>query len=169
MTTRLTKQIQRKLTSQHRLPNGISGTYIKLSKGKGVKLLHATCDTWEEALSVYKDALHEIRMMKAARKIYPFIPKCYGVKIFKFKGYIGYYKVGIILQHLGDTTLRSTLRKVRNSGSIIDDVAFHLEKQGFVHGDLHTSNIMVYRGKYWIIDFEAAHLIEKQSEIIEAA
>jgi tRNA A-37 threonylcarbamoyl transferase component Bud32 len=128
---------------------GSFGSYYQLSGAVGVKVLHGVRFTsMKKALAsrTYRLAAKEASLLCQAEES-GVVPKCYGVTLVK-EG--NKYGVGILMQHLGTKTLSM-------SGACesvaYDTVNEALREIGIVHDDLHNRNIMVYRGKYYAIDF----------------
>lgn len=156
------KKILRKFRISSLLPQGITSQYIQLTPKKGIKICKTPflSTTSDHFLTTYKVFLGEFRNIKAARKRYPFIPKCYGIKTLKINGF---YYVGLVLQHLGTTTYREHVKRFpykykENYKNDLDDLRSYLYAQGINHCDLHGENVMVYRNNYWIIDFEEVQI-----------
>lgn len=60
------------------------------------------------------------------------------------------------MQHLGNTRLSDVNRElqyVRKGLHWEDHLYQQLSDVGIRHGDLHTGNIMFYKGRGWAIDF----------------
>lgn len=141
------------------LPKGIDAHYIKLSKKKGIKVYRYRFKSMEDKgfQYAYSKALFEVRMLKRARKVYKHIPWCYGLRVIRLQeeGFC----IGIILQHLGNTPLDVILR-TKESGydfetgeNVIDKIHQKLRKGQIYHFDLHQDNIMVHKGRFYVIDF----------------
>ena len=144
--TRMKRKISRCL---RRAPRGGNGIYIQLSKKRGIKILRYEYESYEEIIryNSHIKVYEEARAMKMAKRLYPYIPECYGVKLFKINGF---YTIGILLQHLGDVRI----------GDIMDDpcdTCLELERElyelGIQHNDVHSHNVMYFKQKYWVIDF----------------
>jgi tRNA A-37 threonylcarbamoyl transferase component Bud32 len=132
---------------------GCFGRYVKLGKGKGVKLLHGQCESLKELKNsdLWEAATEEAYLLRKAFKS-GVVPRCYGVVPVKTrKG----YRVGIILQHLGDITLAKIGDRIGwDTVEIVSEMLSEkLLEVGVEHGDLHCSNIMRHKGKYYAIDF----------------
>jgi RIO-like serine/threonine protein kinase len=131
--------------------SGSFAEYFKLGKGKGVKLLRGSHRTRASALKSRNWALaHREADLLDAAYCSKVVPKCYGVKLVK---YGNHYRVGIVMQHLGHTKLNETNLNLSEGSDIRDLILEALEDVGITHTDLHSENIMVYRGKFYAIDF----------------
>ncbi len=67
------------------------------------------------------------------------------------------YSPGIIMEHLGDTTVDAAIREEKLSE--IEYTRVHeanlrmsLEELKLVHGDMHRCNVMYFKGRCYIID-----------------
>lgn len=124
------------------------GSYYELSATVGVKVLHRkNFKSMKKALNsrLYREAMKESELLCMAFES-GVVPRCYGVTLVKDdEG----YGVGILMQHLGNKTLRDKGDRTEAYDTIQDA----LEEVGLRHLDLHRGNMMVYRGKYYAIDF----------------
>lgn len=132
-------------------PSGAFGVYFKLREGKGIKVLEAKFRSQVAAYNSYEFDLakEEAEILKAAQES-GVVPKCYGVRIVR-RG--NGFHVGILMQHLGNKTLRKLRYNWEKQSDIYDSLNDALEDVGVKHNDLHVDNIMYYRGKYYAIDF----------------
>lgn len=129
---------------------GAHGSYIKLSPSLGLKVIHSVkyksrakayrCRAWREAR--LEAELLDIAFESGV------VPRCYGATLVKVKSG---FQVGVLMQHLGSTTLSNS--KFYDEFDVQEDINNKLEELGIYHGDLHEDNIMVYRGKFYAIDF----------------
>lgn len=135
----------------HEYSAGAHGYYIKLSPSLGVKVIHSPI--YRNKTKAYKsfawrEARLEARILDMAFET-GIVPRCYGATIVRVKGG---YRLGVLMQHLGNKTLGESAHYYDESDI---SVAIHekLEEIGIYHQDLHEDNIMVYRGKFYAIDF----------------
>jgi tRNA A-37 threonylcarbamoyl transferase component Bud32 len=137
------------LRKKKKTGGGSYGSYYKISKTRGVKVLYSEGFTSKrKALTseVYKDAKLEASLLKQAQAT-GIVPRCYGVTLVK-KG--KEYAVGIVMQHLGNKTLADSSYC---ETAAYDEIMEKFEEFDIYHSDLHAENIMVYRGKIYAIDF----------------
>jgi len=138
---------------------GCYGSYYKLSKYRGIKLLFKEFQTIEKLKNsiIYKKAKKECKILKTlTKRKCNFTPKCYGLKIIKFDNH---YRIGIILKDLGNTSLfnidkiesNEKNRMIRNFGKELR------QKYKIINKDIHDGNIMFYKGKFWVIDFTPSY------------
>ena|SRR5688572_18326928 len=149
--TRMKRKIRR---TMHNAPKGGNGVYIQLSKKRGIKILRAEYETLEE-LKEYnriENVLNEARAMKQAKRLFPYIPDCYGVKMLKIGDY---YNVGIIIQHLGNKCIGDITEEYL---PIVWKLEDDFRKLGICHNDIHSHNVMYFRHKYWVIDFACVYI-----------
>lgn len=151
--TRIRKKIQRRMG---KCPGGGCSKYIQLSGKRGIKLLIGTHYSMKELMDNgwWDMAIDEANCIKNVRRVYPYVPKCYGVKVVR----IGReYRVGIILQHLGDDRLvdmdeyKNNSKKTNHQTSKLYNELYNV---GVKHGDLHEGNVMYYRNRFWAIDLQ---------------
>ncbi len=141
---------------------GCFGQYFKLDNKRGIKLLRRKFDSSEKAQlseTFHKAKLEELSLNMARERV-SFVPKCYGVKVVKFRGN---FRVGVIMQHLNGITLEKLgynrdKRGVGDfGGDFEDDVVEMMDnrmlKVGINHGDVHGGNIIYHAKRYWVIDF----------------
>lgn len=169
MTLRTRTAIKIKKRLDNSLPGGSYAEYIQISPKKGIKLYYAKCDSTTEPTfkRTLQMAHYEVYFYKLARERYPFVPKCYGVQVIKVKDRYNsdVFRIGIVLQHLGNTTL-SDVGYGRNDSSPFagrypaTELNTKLKSRGIYHGDLHDGNVMYYKGQLWVIDFGHAELIQ---------
>lgn len=129
---------------------GVHGTYYKLSPHVGIKLIHSKVyPSVKRALAsrAFRLASDEAAILVHAEET-GVVPKCYGVTVVSVKSG---FRVGVLMQHLGQTTLADT--EHYDDADIYDQLMESLEEVGIYHGDLHEDNIMVYRGKFYAVDF----------------
>lgn len=132
------------------LAQGAHGIYYKLNNTLGVKIIRSkTFKTVREANKsrAHGRAIRESELLTEALES-GVVPRCYGVTLVKVRNG---YRVGILMQHLGNKRLAETEHIER--GDIYEDIHEKLMELGIDHGDLHEDNIMVYRGKFYAIDF----------------
>lgn len=158
MKTKVSVQLSKKIKNES--GSGCFGSYYQVSKHRGLKVLATAYDTVRELLtsSTYSDAKQEYKILKRLRNS-KFTPKPYGIKIIQ-EGQE--YKVGILMQHLGNRTLSSTVCSERRGNRVSQMLLEVLEHYGIVHKDLHWGNIMVktVNGKkqYFAIDFTPEYI-----------
>lgn len=124
-------------------PSGVDGVYIKLNDKLGIKILRCTDIDM---------AVKEANYLRIANTKTDKVPKCYGVKLIKVKNQ-DFYRVGILMEHLGDVILDSLSLPGKKERLIIKQHEDYLRKLGIIHKDIHTGNIMVKDNKYYVIDF----------------
>jgi tRNA A-37 threonylcarbamoyl transferase component Bud32 len=146
------------LPLQKHQAKGVYGKYFKLSKTKGIKILISTgFKTRETALEswAFRKAKKEMKLLKKASKS-KIVPKCYGVKIV-WNEKRSLFEVGIIMQHLGETTLANHIKKYKKykekETSILDKLQETIKKYKIKHNDLHANNVMIFKNKFFVIDF----------------
>lgn len=132
---------------------GDYGSFFKIDKGIGVKVLTQDFDTLEELLKskTWEYARNEATMLEAAFCT-GIVPECYGPAPVLRRGK---YYAGIVMQALGRTTLYRRCMAEDHEESVKDTLKSILSDHGFIHKDLHANNIMWYRRKYWAIDFDS--------------
>jgi tRNA A-37 threonylcarbamoyl transferase component Bud32 len=142
-----------KLKTTRSTKSGVYGKYVPISNTRGVKILKAKFSSLKRLYrsEKYYRATEEVNMLKVlnARNC-DFVPKCYGLRIIQ----VGKnYHIGILLQHLGNVQLNDLRLENGRDERIWNRIEKQIEKFGFSHSDIHTSNIMFYKNKYWLIDF----------------
>jgi serine/threonine-protein kinase RIO1 len=145
----LTKSLRK--TASNR--DGCYGDYYKLSRSKGIKVLSDDrYRTLEDTIKsrTFKEAKAEAIHLMEARKRYPNIPKCFGVKIIEIGGF---YKVGIVMEHLGETMAIHLIAHEDERLELMKELRDKLANVGIDHGDLHCKNIMFHKNDWYIIDF----------------
>lgn len=135
-------------------PSGSYGSYIQLTAKKGIKIFdRGQFLTKEEAKAghTYIDAKEEKEVYDYLHaKGCDFIPVCYNVAFIK----IGeFWRVGLILQHLGNVRLYDYSREYDERYKVINEIEEKLNDLGVYHKDVHDQNIMHYEGRFWAIDF----------------
>lgn len=157
--TRIRKKIERTICKDCK--GGSWAEYIQISAKKGIKLFRGRCSSIEELFKSreFEVASNEVKKLKKSRKLYPYIPACYGLKIMRIRDV---YKIGIVLQHLGDRRASDNIpsyghpqytnisEKIHND---IWTIQTELRRAGINHNDLHTDNVMIFKDRYWPIDF----------------
>jgi RIO-like serine/threonine protein kinase len=130
---------------------GAHGKYVKLSQSLGVKVIHS--DKFPTIQKAYRSHAYKLARKEAEILTLAFesgvVPKCYGVTLLKVgRG----YRVGVLMQHLGSTTLDESefYDRYTEAYDLIND---SLMDVGIRHMDLHEDNILVYRGKLYAVDF----------------
>lgn len=98
----------------------------------------------------------EAKRMKEVRKCFRLVPRCYGTLVFKDSE--NRYRMGILMQHIGETSL---WKLPINHSEIYENVQKSLNKRNFAHGDLHSKNIMHFKGKFWPIDYDDVYRINR--------
>jgi len=129
---------------------GVHGEYVKLSPQMGIKLIHSKLfRTQAKAMrsQAWKLAMQESRYLQLAFES-GVVPRSYGVSLVKVRSG---FRVGVLMQHLGATPLCNS--EFYDSLEVFDDINERLLEVGISHADLHEDNVMVYRGKYYAIDF----------------
>jgi RIO-like serine/threonine protein kinase len=144
-------------------PGGAFGRYVKLSPSLGIKLIYTKHDYYGDNASkrlkgfrsiakaiqswAWREANIEADLLFAAQDS-GVVPRCYGATVVMVGSR---YHVGILMQHLGGKPLSE--HENYDSVEVFDYLHDKLEELGIYHGDLHEDNIMVYRGKYYAVDF----------------
>lgn len=144
-------------------PGGSFGRYVKLSNSVGIKLIYTNGKyegenalrklkgfrsvaeamrswTWREA-NMEADILFQAQESGV-------VPICYGATVVMVGSR---YHIGILMQHLGGKPLSETSHY--GEADVYEYLYEKLEECGVSHGDLHEDNIMVYRGKFYAVDF----------------
>lgn len=136
---------------QGRGPKGGYGTYFKITRSKGVKVLRGSYKSFMAAMnsSQMREAIKERDLMIEASKS-GVTPKCYGVTVVQ-RG--SSFRVGIVMEHLGSTRLRDLGLDEEEEERIIMELEDQVRDSGVTHNDLHPWNVMVKDGKYYAIDF----------------
>lgn len=133
--------------------SGCYGEYRQLSRTKGIKILHSNgyYDYTEVINSdTFEAANKEAKLLRKAY-VSGITPRCYGVKLILRNNK---YYVGILMEHLGTTTLADFDYDYNRCDLIINTLKEKLRnKAGLIHFDLHGNNIMWHKGMYWAIDF----------------
>ena len=131
---------------------GDYGSFYPTSKLRGVKVLVTQYESIADLLasSAMIRAKEEADLLTSAY-VTGIVPKCFGVVIVK-KSKTRYH-AGIQMQLLGTKTLHKVMDDEELRESIKDGLKNTLKGYGFNHKDLHANNVMVYKGKYWAIDF----------------
>lgn len=144
------KVLTKMIKGKDKTEEGDNSTYYQISSTKGIKILDGNYDTYQAVLmdDMLISAKKEAELMKLAKTKYQYVPICYGVKIVQFKNY---FKIGIIMQHLGNIMIQSLETFKRQD---IDGFKNKINKLSICHKDIHGKNIMVYKGQYWLIDFD---------------
>lgn len=129
---------------------GQHGWYVKLSPSVGVKVIKSSI--YKSKAKAYKSRAYRLATQESANLQLAFetgvVPRCYGVTIVKVKRG---YQVGILMQHLGTLTLSNS--EFYDTFDIYEGICDKLEEVGIYHQDLHEDNVMVYRNKFYAIDF----------------
>lgn len=134
--------------------SGVSGIYYKLNEKVGVKILEGKpfkTIAGAKRSERMEEAKSEAQNLQDAYET-GIVPACFGTGIFRSPGNTVEYNVGVVMQHLGSRTL-STLKKVDKS-AVVHQLLDQLEEFGINHEDLHEENIMLFRCKYYVIDFD---------------
>lgn len=145
-------------------PNGCSGAYIQVSKDIGVKIYGYPERQISDLTHHIEWAETEHKRLKRTKIAYKYVPKSYGVKIFNTKSG---YRVGLVMQHVGDTTLKDLRRKRvpylnkkvfldKTADIIINKLRRKIRHKGQSHNDLHAKNVIYDKGKFWVIDWESS-------------
>ena len=123
-----------------------------------------------KASDTYQQALKEKRFLDLlTERACDFTPRCYGLVIFKYNRN---FRIGLILQHLGEKRMVDVKHEYRNDRGIsienradrISDLLYkRLEKKGIRHSDIHSRNIMYFQKRFWVIDFSPSMI----GEIVE--
>lgn len=129
---------------------GSYGIYFELSASVGLKVIRTAKDfpTVAKAVSsrTFKRAQKEAELLDLAFET-GVVPRCYGITIVKARRG---YAVGILMQHLGHQTVEEA-----QESEAYDFITDALAEHGIKHKDLHRNNIMVYRGKFYAVDFDS--------------
>ncbi len=156
-------------------PDGMFGSYVRAGKKRGIKILYGSYDRLEalKHSDEYKAACKEAALLRLIRhRGFKGVPKCYGVIVICRKRSLGnrpYYNVGIVMQHLGSTRLADAIPSADRDHPIANRLRMKMEKFGIYHGDLHANNIMVYKGRYYAIDFSFSAISRMHWKILKAA
>lgn len=139
------------LPKNTKTPCGAYGTYFRVSRGRGIKILKGSWRSMQGAYNSHQFdmARQEAELLKIAEDS-GVTPRCYGVRVVK-RGTV--YRVGILMQHLGNKTLADLGLPEHQRSDVYDRVNDALIHAGINHCDLHTRNIMFCDGKYYAIDF----------------
>jgi RIO-like serine/threonine protein kinase len=130
---------------------GAHGRYVKLSPSLGIKVIHSPL--FKSIAKAYKS--HAYRQAKKEAELLTsafesgVVPRCYGVTLVKIGNR---FKVGVLMQHLGSTPI-SESDFYDQVSEAYDEINDSLMELGIYHNDLHEDNIMVYRGKFYAVDF----------------
>lgn len=144
-----------KLPSRTRGPKGGYGMYFYLGDGRGVKILKGIFRSRKAAENSHQRQMadKEYGYIKAAEGS-RVSPKGYGVVLVQ-RGQ--YWRVGIVMEHLGATRLADLGFNDYAIDRIIERLVDRLDSVGVVHADLHEWNVMVKtqnkRNRYFAIDF----------------
>lgn len=168
--TQLQKKLNKRLQEMQLdgRPRGSYGIYVKLTDKMGIKFVDyhfnkAKDRYYKEKL---KEAYIEANNQKKARKLFKFIPKCYGVRVLKTGNTL---KIGILMQHIGNDTLErlSNLGTVpqKRRYQITENIIRGMQKRGISHDDIHAKNIMLYKGNYYAIDFGYITFVTEPKQI----
>ena len=145
-------------------PSGCFGTYIKLSDKVGIKIVDSVRATTRDRFFylIYTRIEREVRMMREVRRYFGLVPRSHGIVI--VRDLDNRYRIGILMQHLGDTTLWELIREKGEDGGykIEEKVQKSLRKRKFCHADLHSKNIMYFRRQFWPIDYSDVFRILNQ-------
>jgi|GEM_PF-5556526 len=148
------------LTQEHEILSisGIHGAYIKLSPSVGIKIVHSPA--YRSKAKAYRSRAYRRAKEESETLQYAYetgvVPRCYGVMLVKVKSG---FRVGVLMQHLGTLTLSNS--EFYDNADVFDDINDKLKEIGIFHGDLHEDNVMVYRGKFYAIDFAPNCVIVK--------
>jgi len=145
------------MKNKESINSGGFGYYYQLDANKGIKVLRGRYDKYEEALNSrsLKEAYAEVCLLQKAKSRFKYIPKCYGVRIFKRENM---YRIGIVLQHLGDMLLGKMFEDWKDRENISNRIKKQLVSVGVIHRDLHYENIMFYNNMWWVIDFSPEYI-----------
>ena len=131
--------------------SGQYGTYFRIGKKRGLKVLRGT---FRSIQSAYNSATFDLAKEEASLLEMAYesgvAPKCFGVRIAK-RGSV--FRVGILMQHLGNKTLADLNLDEDKESKIHDRLKLELEVVGLDHCDLHNRNIMFYKSKFYAVDF----------------
>jgi tRNA A-37 threonylcarbamoyl transferase component Bud32 len=142
-------------------PGGAFGKYVKLSPSLGIKLIYTKGEYYDDMRKfkgfrsiskaiqswTWREANIEADFLFAAQES-GVVPRCYGATVVLVGSR---YHIGILMQHLGGKALAD--HENYDSVEVFNYLHDRLEDLGIYHGDLHEDNIMVYRGKYYAVDF----------------
>lgn len=157
--TRLKRKLQRLLPLDRldcaSLPSGCNGTYLKLSEKVGIKMSNSSERSQNTTFfqMMNRSANREARRMRMVRRYFGLVPRCYGVVVFKDLN--ERWRTGILMQHLGNTTLWDIRKDEEHEEQCVirERIEDALRKRRISHGDLHSKNIMRWKGQFWPIDF----------------
>lgn len=146
--------------------SGCYGNYYSYSYKKGVKLYHETFLSYREAIKSrsFRDANLEHLYYRMAKQRFSCIPYSYGVQIIM----IGYkFYIALFLEHVGKQTLGNVYgdneANKNKMSSVIQKLKKLLEDRGISHTDLHSRNVMYWKGKFYVIDFSPSYIRVTQS------
>jgi len=137
---------------------GSYGSYFKLNRSKGVKVLRGSFKSIIAAMNSRKmEAAIQERdyLNKAYNSHDPISPYCHGVTLIQSGSNI---RIGIVMQHLGEMTLRNCVLNEDEKDEIIESLEHMLLERGIDHRDLHEDNVMIKDGKYYAIDFSPDYI-----------
>lgn len=132
-------------------PSGAYGSYFRIGRKRGLKVLRGSFRSMAAAYNSpeFDLAKEEAELLKLAEDS-GVVPECFGVRVVK-RGTV--FRVGILMQHLGNKTLADLNQDEMYEADIHDQLKDALDHCGINHGDLHTRNIMFFKGKFYAIDF----------------
>lgn len=142
---KLQKKLEEKLPKGG--PSGCYGMYIQITNKLGVKVVGCGYKNRNVSLEEMKTTALEARTAKKVRKVYKNTPKCYGVRVFRIEDRwytcILYQHLGKVRMHdLDDVDISITTEAIKDK----------LKQKHIHHDDLHSKNIMFFKGKFWVID-----------------
>lgn len=150
-----------KLPKKSKTPKGAHGTYFKLTRTRGIKVLKGSFRSLASAYNSYTfDLAKEEAELLVMAEHTGIVPKCYGVRVVR-RGHS--YRVGILMEHLGNKTLEDMNFNIDKESKIYDNLNETLNLAGIEHSDLHSKNIMFHRGKCYAIDFSPGYTFVMES------
>ncbi len=138
---------------------GFYARYYKLNNDLGMKLFNDSFVYKQSAKlsNVYENALMEHRNLVKVKKLIDIVPKSYGVHVVFYRNK---YRIGLLMQHLDGIELEKKLMQEGKHEKfkhweypVQKKIRRKLEAKGILHDDLHDSNIIYSKGKYWVIDW----------------
>lgn len=139
------------LTTKKKLSGGSFSTYYRVSRARGLKVLKGSYRSLQAAYNSYgfQMAKEESDLLEIAA--YSGVtPECFGVRVARSGSR---YRVGILMQHLGNKRLSDLNLSCAKMSAIYDKLDYELSHAGIDHNDLHLDNIMFHKGKFYAIDF----------------
>lgn len=148
-------------------PKGSYGSYHKLTRTKGVKVLKGSYKSVMDAINSYQmeEAMKERDLLLKVQHS-GMTPKCYGVAIVEWGKK---FRVGIVMEHLGETRLSDLGLDEDEESDIMAELEDKICNFGINHTDIHSYNVMFKNRKYYVIDFSPERIEEHDREEQDAA